>query len=144
VILRYIHYRVYDGEKADIWSCGVILYAMLEGTLPFDHKSLTELFHQIKEANLKFNRTLSINAKDLVCKMLQPNPLKRISLEDIKSHPWFKKNLEPYLFDYKLIYSQDLSKIDQEIKTKVLELDPHLNKYDDETISMLLIDYMYS
>ena len=77
---------------------------MLEGTLPFDHKQLNSLFKLIKDAKYKFKTTVSDSVKDLVNRMLQPNPLKRISIEEIKQHPWFEQNLEPYLFDQKLLY----------------------------------------
>lgn len=95
---------------------------MLEGNLPFDNKNLTLLFNTIREANYRFTRTISDEAKDLINRMLQPNPLKRISLHEILEHPWFTKNLDPYLFDHKMLYGNDYSIVDPEIKDKVLNL----------------------
>lgn len=113
---------------------------MLEGTLPFDHKSLNVLFQQIKEAKFEFRRTTCLGARDLVNRMLQPNPLKRISLEDIKSHPWFTVKLEDYLFNYRLFHCGDHVKMDNEIKQKVLTLDIPLERTDDKYISKYRID----
>ena len=130
---------MYDGEKADIWSCGIVLFTILEGTLPFDHKNMNSLFNLIKEAKYRFPRTCSKEAKDLVNKMLQPNPLKRISLEEIKQHPWFNENLEEYLFDYKLFHSQEKSKIDFQVKQKVIKLNPNLKYVDDNILCKLTL-----
>lgn len=87
-------YRPYDGEKADVWSVGVILYALLQGNLPFSNEATTILFKMIEKANFSFDKSICVEAKDLINRALQPNPLKRITMEEIKSHPWFLKNLD--------------------------------------------------
>jgi serine/threonine protein kinase len=87
-------YRPYDGEKVDIWSAGIILYALLEGTLPFASESTNVLFKMIEKAEYVIDKTKCEEAKDLINRMLQPNPLKRITMEEIKCHPWFLKNLD--------------------------------------------------
>ena len=81
----------YNGFKIDIWSTGIILYAMLCGYLPFEDKNNDELFKKILECKLEFPRFLSVNSKDLIKKILVTNPDKRIVIEDIKKHPFFLK-----------------------------------------------------
>ena len=87
----------YDGFKIDIWATGIILFAMLCGFLPFDHKDNDKLFKKILECKIKFPKHLSDEAKDLLKKILVPNPRKRITIKEIKKHPFYLKGKE--IFD---------------------------------------------
>lgn len=89
--------RLYAGPEVDIWSCGVILYALLCGTLPFDDESIPYLFKKIKGGIYILPSYLSDLSKDLIAKMLVTDPLKRISIDEIRMHPWFTKDLPRYL-----------------------------------------------
>ena len=80
----------YEGFFADIWSLGVVLYAMLCGTVPFKASNMKELHVLIKKGDYKFPVSLSEEAKDLVKKMLILNPADRVSIPEILSHPWVK------------------------------------------------------
>ena len=88
--------RSYGGVEVDVWSLGVILFAMVCGSLPFDDDSMSSLFNKIKEGRYYMPNYITSEVKDLINRMLQPNPVKRISMREIKDHPWYLKNLPKY------------------------------------------------
>ena len=79
----------YNGFKIDIWSVGIILYFMICGYLPFEDLNTELLFQRIIECKIKFPNFIHDSAKDLIKKILVVDPEKRISINDIKSHPFF-------------------------------------------------------
>ena len=81
----------YDGYKIDIWACGIILFAMLCGYLPFEDKNNDNLFNKILKCKIKLPNYLSDDSKDLISKILVKNPNKRITIEQIKKHPFYLK-----------------------------------------------------
>jgi serine/threonine protein kinase len=85
--------RGYDPFFVDIWSMGVLLYAILSGTVPFRAKSLQELHKLILRCKYQMPENVSENAQDLIRRMLNPIPHLRISLEEMKKHPWFEQFL---------------------------------------------------
>lgn len=89
--------KLYAGPEVDIWSCGVIMYALLCGTLPFDDESIPYLFRKIKGGIYVLPSYLSDSSKDLISKMLVTDPLKRININEIRRHPWFLQDLPRYL-----------------------------------------------
>ncbi|KAH7176559.1 hypothetical protein EDB81DRAFT_42834 [Dactylonectria macrodidyma] len=83
--------RQYRGDRADIWSLGVILYAMLSATLPFDDPDLRVMMSRTKRGQYQIPDYLTPEAEDLIRRMLQVNPDRRITLKDIWQHPVIQK-----------------------------------------------------
>ncbi|KAK9211299.1 hypothetical protein WN943_000673 [Citrus x changshan-huyou] len=87
--------RGYDGSAADVWSCGVILFVLMAGYLPFGETDLPTLYKKINAAEFSCPFWFSTGATSLIHKILDPNPKTRIRIEGIRKHPWFRKNYNP-------------------------------------------------
>ena len=81
--------KSYRGLPADIWSSGIILYLMLTGRLPFNELTNKKLYSKILNGKYRIPKNLSEEAKDLIRKILEVNPKKRIKIKEIKEHAWF-------------------------------------------------------
>ena len=79
----------YDGRRADAWSAGVILYAMLVGRLPFDDPSIRTLLAKIKMGNYEIPGHVPAIIKDLIEKLLKVDPNERLTIEQVKEHSAF-------------------------------------------------------
>ncbi|XP_019536181.1 serine/threonine-protein kinase BRSK2 [Aedes albopictus] len=78
----------YDGRRADVWSCGVILYALLVGALPFDDDNLRQLLEKVKRGVFHIPHFVPPDCQSLLKGMIEVNPEKRLTLSEINKHPW--------------------------------------------------------
>mmetsp|Transcript_9759 Transcript_9759/g.26015 ORF Transcript_9759/g.26015 Transcript_9759/m.26015 type:complete len:618 (+) Transcript_9759:661-2514(+) len=83
----------YKGDKIDVWDCGMILFALMAGYLPFNGEDDRAVFRQIVFGRVKFPQWFSDGACDLLMHLLEKDPEKRWTLEQVRKHPW-------YLVDY--------------------------------------------
>lgn len=94
----------YDGKGSDVWCCGVMLYAMLFRCFPFERPeernlpkkdAILKLMERIVNGDWKVpsGATVSEGCIDLLKGILQPNPAKRMTIEDIIRHPWYATGL---------------------------------------------------
>lgn len=89
----------YDGTASDIWSCGVILFVLMAGYLPFDEESLMALYKKIYKAEFSCPSWFSSGAKKFINRLLDRNPLTRITIAEILENEWFKKDYKPPRFE---------------------------------------------
>ncbi|KAJ6839305.1 CBL-interacting protein kinase 2-like [Iris pallida] len=89
-----INRKGYDGAKSDIWSCGVILFVLMAGYLPFHDSNLMEMYRKIGKAEFKCPNWFPSDVRRLLSRILDPNPATRLSIAKIKENPWFRKGLD--------------------------------------------------
>lgn len=84
----------YDGAKADIWSCGVILFVLMAGYLPFQDANLMAMYRKIYKGDFKCPPWFSPSVVKIVSKLLDPNPRTRIGIPRLMEIPWFRKGFK--------------------------------------------------
>ena len=91
--------KKYEGLMTDLWSCGIILFAMMFGCLPFDDFEEEKLYRKIIEGKYEYPKDVNTSeeAKNLINSILVVNPKYRANINDIKNNKWFKKNYKPSL-----------------------------------------------
>eukprot|EP01059_Diplonema_ambulator_P031662 TRINITY_DN5883_c1_g1_i3.p1 TRINITY_DN5883_c1_g1~~TRINITY_DN5883_c1_g1_i3.p1 ORF type:complete len:314 (+),score=20.62 TRINITY_DN5883_c1_g1_i3:7-948(+) len=104
----------YNGFRADVWSCGVILYHLLAGYLPFRANSVQVLLTKIKTCEPEECPRITPLAKDLLNKLLEKDPQKRITLNDVIHHPWFMVD-----FDLEEIKANEKAAVSEEQITQL-------------------------
>jgi 5'-AMP-activated protein kinase catalytic alpha subunit len=95
--LEVISGKLYAGPEVDVWSCGIMLYAPLCGSFLFDDENIPNLFKKIKGGIYTLPSHLSSGARDLIPRMLVVDHMKRMTIPEIRQHPWFQEKLPRYL-----------------------------------------------
>lgn len=113
--------REYDGKIADVWSCGVTLYVMLFGAYPFedpaDPKNFKKSLARILSVQYSIpeNIPISMECRHLLSRIFVANPEKRTKIPEIKTHPWFLKNLPMELMEGGSWQSNDINHPSQSV-----------------------------
>jgi len=79
----------YFGSQVDIWSCGVILFALVCGYLPFEDPNTGNLYKKILNGDYQIPKFISSDCKDLITNTLNTKPDERFKISDIRKHSWF-------------------------------------------------------
>ena len=124
--------KKYKGPPADIWSCGVVLYALLCGHLPFDNPNNSRLFEKITNADFAVPNYVSKSAKDLIGRMLKVEPSARCTIEDVNKHPWFNNGEKSI---YKLV--QGITEVPVSKETLVTMKDKNIIEDTEKTAEYL-------
>uniref|UniRef100_J3MJ78 non-specific serine/threonine protein kinase n=1 Tax=Oryza brachyantha TaxID=4533 RepID=J3MJ78_ORYBR len=112
--------RRYVGPPVDVWSCGVILYILFCGRLPFDSSDVSELNRIIKRAEFSIPAYVPDDARDLISSMLIVRPDKRLTMNEVRTHRWVQRSIIPrYLAMPPLNARTQITKIDDETVEKV-------------------------
>ena len=136
-----IQQKSYDPELADVWSLGVCLFVMLCGYLPFSEEDDEKNNKLICSGKIDYPNEIGNICKDLLKKMLEVNPKKRVNFLKVTRHPWVKSSKEVKIIGgyniYEMIYPVDerLLKIISEygLDSKIVENELKLNKYNSNT-----------
>ena len=114
----------YDGAKVDIWSCGVVLFVLMAGYLPFHDRNVMAMYKKIYRGEFRCPRWFSPELARLLSRLLDTNPQTRISIPEIMENRWFKKGFKQIKF-----YVEDDRVCSFDDK---LQLQPHDGGGDDD------------
>lgn len=81
-----------SGRMADIWSMGVTLYCLRFGRIPFEKTSVIDLYDSIRQDKTDIPSDCDTNLNDLLSRILEKDPSKRITMDEIRDHPWVTKD----------------------------------------------------
>ena len=100
----------YNGFFIDVWSTGIILYAMIYGYLPFEDSDNDILFEKIANCDIEYPGLISNNAKNLMERIIVNDPDKRIKIQDIKRHPFYLQGMNVFKYKHPELIIDDENK----------------------------------
>ena len=86
----------YHGLQTDIWSSGVVFYAMVAGYLPFEDPKTSNLYKKIMSADYSMPKFLSADCRDFIEKILNTDPETRIRISEIRQHPYMRQTQKEF------------------------------------------------
>ncbi|KAF3452135.1 hypothetical protein FNV43_RR08232 [Rhamnella rubrinervis] len=104
-----INNKGYDGAKADIWSCGVVLFVLMAGYLPFHDSNLMEMYRKISRGDFKCPQWFPAEVRKLLSRILDPSPSTRIDVAKLTDNVWFKKGFKRFEAPLPYCHEQTLS-----------------------------------
>ncbi|XP_010280183.1 PREDICTED: maternal embryonic leucine zipper kinase [Phaethon lepturus] len=128
--------KAYIGSEADIWSMGVLLYALLCGFLPFDDDNVMGVYRKIMRGKYSIPKWLSPSSTLLLNQMLQVDPKKRITVKHLLSHPWLMQGYSDAVL-WQSKYA--LAHLDEDCVTELSVF----HKQSRETILELISEWKY-
>ena len=115
--------KKYSGPLADMWSLGVVLFALVCGYLPFEDDNTAKLYKKILRGEYKCPKFISPQVRDLIGRILETNPDKRYTIEHVRRHPWFRMVEEnphskmPVLLHHVPAHGEENAKLEKLLKT---------------------------
>lgn len=128
----------YDGAKADAWSCGIILFLLLAGYLPFNEANIAVMYQKMYLRDFEFPCWISKSAQRVISRLLDPNPQNRITIEELIRISWFKRSLQSNQASFDLSPHEDLlntCKAPEEVKFDPIETAQTMNAFDIISLS---------
>ncbi|KAL4460221.1 hypothetical protein ABPG73_022552 [Tetrahymena malaccensis] len=139
--------KLYCGTEVDTWSCGVILFALLAGYLPFDEEVIPALYKKIKEGDFQIPAFFSPEAHDIIRRMLRPNPIERIKFHELRLHPWLRENVPFYVEIFNQNTRMESKKLNEDILRKLAQIkNVNFHSLNEQTIREAIIkrdDYSF-
>ena len=148
--------KKYKGLSVDLWACGVILFAMLFGYLPFDDVDNNKLFKKIINCEIDFPEENEIdvgkNAIDLIKKILNPDPEKRINIDEVEKHPFLEYGKKQYekLFSKEIVHCENLiihhmeNELGFDNHNNIIQNNIYNNRHNHITTTYYLLKQKYS
>lgn len=134
--------KEYNGEKSDIWSFGILLYAMVCGYLPYDSKDINEMYKNILGGKVSYPSHLLMSTKDIISKMLTVDPEMRPSIKEIKEHIFYKKGYDSLKESGNFFKTN--TENEKDLKEYIIYYMVNYMKYDTKEIEYSLLNSLFN
>ncbi|KAJ9118609.1 hypothetical protein QFC22_003829 [Naganishia vaughanmartiniae] len=117
--------QAYHGSSSDIWSCGIILFALITGRLPFDDDNIRVLLLKVKTGIFEMSDDVQGPVRDLLFRMLEKDPKKRITVSDARGQEWFTSQPVREIPGRPLVSPPSLDEVERPVNSEA-EIDPDI------------------